>query len=52
MQNLKETIQKYRKEIIFGIIIFLVATTSFAFGYLTNRELNRAPIIIEKVDRE
>lgn len=38
----------YKKEIIFGAIIFLVATLSFGLGYLANREFNHAPIIIEK----
>ncbi|HUX35836.1 MAG TPA: hypothetical protein VMV71_02270 [Candidatus Paceibacterota bacterium] len=38
----------YEKEIIFGIIIFLVASLSFGLGYLANREFNHAPIIIEK----
>lgn len=38
----------YRKEIIFGAIIFLVASLSFGLGYLANREFNHSPIIIEK----
>ena len=38
----------YKKELIFGLIIFLTATISFGLGYLANRELNHAPIIIEK----
>ncbi len=38
----------HKKEVIFGVIIFLVATISFGLGYLANRELNHAPIIIEK----
>ncbi|MEK7546769.1 MAG: hypothetical protein AAB536_01160 [Patescibacteria group bacterium] len=38
----------YEKEIIFGVIIFLVASLSFGLGYLANREFNHAPIIIEK----
>ncbi|MBI4094597.1 MAG: hypothetical protein HY435_00170 [Candidatus Liptonbacteria bacterium] len=45
---MKEKLLRYRKEIIFAIIIFLVASTSFALGYLANREFNHAPIIIEK----
>jgi hypothetical protein len=52
MQKLKEKIktfyENYKKEIIFILIIFLVSTISFALGYLSARELNRAPIIIEK----
>lgn len=38
----------YEKEVIFGVIIFLVASISFGLGYLANREFNHAPIIIEK----
>jgi len=38
----------YKKEVIFGTIIFLVASLSFGLGYLANREFNHAPIIIEK----
>jgi len=41
-------IQRYRKEITFGVILFLVATTSFALGYLTRGGNGGAPIIIEK----
>ena len=38
----------YKKQILFVLTIFLVGSTSFAFGYLANREFNHAPIIIEK----
>lgn len=50
--KVKEWTLKYKKEIIFGMIIFLVASTSFALGYLANREFNRAPIIIEQCAKE
>ncbi|MBI4085105.1 MAG: hypothetical protein HY432_01180 [Candidatus Liptonbacteria bacterium] len=42
----------YQKEIIFGAIIFLVASISFGLGYLANRELSHAPIVIEKNSRQ
>jgi len=45
MQNF---FQKYKKEITIGLIIFIVASLSFGLGYLANRELDRAAIIIEK----
>ena len=52
MPKLKEKFkifyENHKKEIIFIFIIFLVSTISFALGYLSARELNRAPIIIEK----
>ncbi|MBI4085917.1 MAG: hypothetical protein HY433_01585 [Candidatus Liptonbacteria bacterium] len=38
----------HKKEVIFALIIFLVASLSFGLGYLANREFNHAPIIIEK----
>ncbi len=40
--------ETHKKEIIFAGIIFIVATLSFGLGYLAARDLNRAPIIIEK----
>ncbi len=44
----KEFTSVYKKEINFGLIIFLVATLSFGLGYLANRELSHAPIIIHQ----
>ena len=38
----------YRKEILFGLLFFGVASISFALGYLANRSFNHTPIIIEK----
>ncbi|MCR4328607.1 MAG: hypothetical protein NUV53_03770 [Patescibacteria group bacterium] len=40
--------EEHRKEIGFGVIMFLVATISFGLGYLANREYTHAPIIIEQ----
>ena len=37
-----------QKRLVFGIVIFLVATISFGLGYLANRELSHAPIVIQK----
>jgi hypothetical protein len=48
MEFVKNWFIFYEKEIIFAIVIFLAASTSFALGYLANREFNHAPIIIEK----
>ena len=45
---IKDWINNYKREIIFGLIIFLVASLSFGLGYLANREFNHAPIIIEQ----
>ncbi len=48
MIRIRDWLVFHKKELIFAIIIFLVASISFALGYLSNRELNHAPIIIEK----
>ena len=45
---IKEFIQEYKKEILKGLLIFLITTLSFGLGYLFNLDNNRAPIIIEK----
>ncbi len=48
IEQIKTWLLRYRKEILFTAIIFLVAALSFGLGYLANRELSHAPIIIEK----
>jgi len=48
MEFLKNWAAFYKKDILFLLIIFLVASTSFALGYLANREFTHAPILIEK----
>lgn len=45
---MKTWIVNHKKEIIFAVIIFVVAAVSFGLGYLANREFNHAPIIIEQ----
>ncbi len=45
---MQDRISFHKKEIIFALIIFLVAALSFGLGYLANREYNHAPIIIEQ----
>jgi hypothetical protein len=39
---------RYKKQIIFGVILFWTSAFSFGAGYLANREFNHAPIFIEK----
>lgn len=55
MQNILRAVvqwgQCHRKEIIWGAVLFLVATVSFALGYLANREFSHAPILIEKCSK-
>jgi len=48
MEFLKNWFIFYKREVFFVLIIFLVGSTSFALGYLANREFNHAPIVIEK----
>ncbi len=50
MEKLRDWVIFYKKEIIFAVVIFLVATINFALGYLANREFNHAPIVIEKCE--
>lgn len=48
---MKDWLANHKKEIIFAVIIFFVASLSFGLGYLANREFNHAPIIIEKASK-
>jgi uncharacterized membrane protein len=42
-------LQKYKKEIIVAIFVFLITTLSFGLGYLTATKLEKTvPIIFEK----
>ena len=45
---MKDWIKEHEKQIKISLLIFLIATLSFGLGYLTNREFNHAPIIIER----
>ena len=47
-ERAKDWVLFHKKEVVFAVIIFLVASLSFALGYIANREFNRTPIIIEK----
>lgn len=48
LPTFKKLIITYKKELLVVILLFLVSTTSFGVGYLTAKEFNRTPIIIEK----
>lgn len=48
MSNLRAFLGQYKKEIILGLILFLVASLSFGLGYVASGQFNRAPIVIEK----
>ncbi len=55
MGNLSEFLNRrrdwilfHKRELVFALIIFLVATISFGLGYLANREFNHVPIVIKK----
>ncbi len=48
-QAMNNFLQKYKKEIIVAIFVFLIATLSFGLGYLTATKLEKTvPIIFEK----
>ncbi len=48
MSNLHNFFTTHKKEVVFGLIIFLVASLSFGLGYLVSRDMSRAPIVIER----
>ncbi len=49
LARVREWSRAHTRELIFAAIIFLVASLSFGLGYLANRELNHATIVIEKI---
>ena len=44
----KEAYFRHRQAAVFALVILVVATLSFGLGYLANREMQRAQIVIEK----
>ena len=48
MEKVSEYLKENRKNIILGLLLFLIVSLSFGLGYLVNREFTHAPIIIEK----
>jgi hypothetical protein len=48
VNKIKEYIAERKREVVFGAIIFFVASLSFALGYSAHRQFDHAPIIIEK----
>jgi len=52
MQKTKTWLRSHKKEVAFGIVVFIVSSLSFGLGYLANREFNHAPIIIETHPKE
>jgi hypothetical protein len=48
LHRIREYFDFYKKQIIFGVIIFLTASLSFGAGYMVNRGSNHAPILIEE----
>lgn len=46
----KEFWENHQKEIIFVLILFLASTISFVLGYLSAKEFNKVPIIIQKIN--
>ena len=47
-ERLRDWVLLHKKEVVFALIIFFVASISFGLGYLANREFNHAQIVIEK----
>ncbi len=45
---LRNWCRAHPRELFWFALLFLIATLSFGLGYLANRELSHAPIIIER----
>lgn len=41
----------HKRQIVFGVIIFITASLCFGLGYLADRQFNHAPIIIEECQK-
>ncbi len=48
MERVRSFFARHARQALFGAIVTLVSTLSFGAGYLANRDLNHAPIIIEQ----
>jgi len=48
MKKIIFTIKERKREIAFFVLFFLIASSSFALGYLYARDFEAIPIIIEK----
>ena len=46
--RLKEWGTENKKVVLLIILLILTSTLSFGLGYISNREFNHAPIIIER----
>ena len=51
MFNLLYRASRWEKELIIVGMVLLVSSLSFSLGYLANREMSHAPIIIEKCSK-
>jgi len=51
VKNIQNWLIERRHQILLFLIAFLIATISFGLGYLIRGDIERAPIIIEKIAR-
>ncbi len=51
MKKVKQWLSENKGNVAIAVLVFFIATLSFGLGYLTNREFNRTPIIIEKCSK-
>jgi hypothetical protein len=51
MVTIKNFFKTHKEKLIWGIVLFLVASLSFGLGYLANREFNHSPIIIQNCNQ-
>ena len=47
----QEWYSAHKRDVVVGVLIFLIGTLGFGLGYLYAKESNRAPIIIEQAAR-
>lgn len=48
MTTLLHRVFIWKRELVIAAMVLLVSSLSFSLGYLANREMSHAPIIIEK----
>jgi len=47
----REWLRGHKREVFIFFLVFLIATTSFALGYIARSTISHAPIIVEQVAR-
>jgi len=48
MEKIKQYARAHKREVVFGAIVFFIASLSFGLGYAADRQFDHTPIVIEK----